>query len=226
MKRLEPVKRLPVLVFLTLVISLGIAGYALFQFAIVKHSRGEYFYLVTKELEFEFPKNWSVFTQEFSNESGEVYYIAVYPPATHKRWVSILLVVYDERFTEFYMERHGLTNTSQALLFEAERTYNDIKRRNEYANMNLTERGTLNVSGVEATYLLITFRDGYVDNDGDLHNLTVMFLSWTQGTSQGEKTYYLIFYGVEEEWSQIHIQRIFEHLLNTLKMSGSKDGDG
>jgi len=226
LKRLEPVKRLPVLVFLTLVISLGIAGYALFQFAIVKHSRGEYFYLVTKELEFEFPKNWSVFTQEFSNESGEVYYIAVYPPATHKRWVSILLVVYDERFTEFYMERHGLTNTSQALLFEAERTYNDIKRRNEYATMNLTERGTLNVSGVDATYLLITFRDGYVDNDGDLHNLTVMFLSWTQGTSQGEKTYYLIFYGVEEEWSQLHIQRIFEHLLNTLKMSGSKDGDG
>ena len=225
MKRLDPLKRLPVLIFLMLVISLGISGYALFQFAITKYSRGDYFYLATRELEFEFPKSWWASTYEFSNESGNVYYIAAYPLATREQWVSVLFIIYDEKFTEAYMERYGLDNVSHALLFEVERTYSDIKKENEGATLNVTGRGIITFSRIEASYITMKVRDGYVDKDGNVHNLTATFIAWIRGTSQGEKIYYIVFYGVEEEWSQPQVQKAFEHMLNTVKISEGKEND-
>jgi len=212
-------RRLPTLIFWILVVCLPIAGYLLFQVAIAKYSRGDYFYLETGQLSFEFPKSWWASTYEHKNESGTIYYVTAYPMTSRETWVSVIFVTYDEKITESYLEKYDFSNMSEALIFEINRTYWDIKKSNEDATLHFLRNSTILISGSEAILITIKIVDGYTDKEGNVHNLTATFVSWIHETSAGAKIYYIIFFGVEEEWSKDQAQKAFNHMLKTVKVS-------
>lgn len=202
------------------------AGWSLFQIAIAKYSRGDYFYLETAQIAFEFPKSWWASIYEHRNESGSIYYVAAYPLTSRETWVSVIFITYDEKVTKAYFERHKFSNLSYALLFEINRTYSEIKRSNTDATLHFLKNDTMKISGIEAISITIKVEEGYQDKEGNIHNLTATFVSWIHKTGKGEKIYYVIFFGVEEEWSKSQVQDAFEHMLSTIKLGESGEDGG
>ena len=197
---------LPLTIFIILIlISCGI-GYAIINFSLAQHARGEYFQLKNNYVEIEFPRNWLAFTWEEVNATGGRYVILCGP--TDLR-VAIYFMTFDELATQTYMDENNITDAFSAITLEVSRIYNWSLGQNPDAKLHFTENGTITLANHEANYTIINIEGGYVENEA-VYNWTGMITSWID-----PRMTQIVFYGEENDWNQVY--NTFRYMLNSTK---------
>lgn len=201
--------RLPLLIFIVIILVSCLVGYGIIYSALATYSRGDYFYLENEYVQIEFPRNWLTYAYEQKNETGSIY--TIFSGSVDSR-VVIILMVFDRNTTEYYMNENNLNDTFSVIIFEARRAYLHMLKRNENATLFFLKNDTMNVSGYKADYTIIKINDGLII-DETVYDWKGMIVSWM---NKEHKIFQIVFYGEEGDWKKF--QDSFEHFLNSTKL--------
>ena len=201
---------LPLIIFIILTLTSCLAGFAIFYNTLITHDRGKYFNLETSHLYVEFPKNWFVFRWEEKNITGNKYGLVLAPLNLR---VLMLITIYDENATKTYLTQNNVSDAFSVNMFEIEKLYNLTMKRSSNVRLRFIENGTRIVSGYNMTYSTFIIINGYVDEEGDTHDWTWMFMS-----SVNDKIVQIAYHGIEMDYDLAYEE--FQYILNSTKIKG------
>jgi len=200
--------RLPLIIYLASVLCSCLVCYALVYSLVGAHQSGnhpDYLRLETEHLEMEFPRKWLALQWGKSNESGSFCGVELVELAATNARASFSML--DDSATQYFLTRYGLLNALSVVNFAAQRTFEGILTRSPNATFHSLRNGTTTVSGLGASYTVITIR-GVLDEDGVSHNVTGTFIAASY--QQGMACFSL--YSLEEAWeeSSLTLQTILD----------------
>jgi len=199
--------RLPLSLFIILILVSCAASYVVFYSAAAAHLRGDYFRLETKYLDIDFPRNWVAMSWEEKNSSGTKYGILLAPSNLR---AAMLITVYDEDATKAYLEQYHVTDPSSVTVFELKRLYNWTLEKSGNATLQFVENGTIPLFGYMAKYSTAIIREGFVDDRGARYNWTWTFMSAMDG-----KIFQAAYHGVGEDYNLT--ANSFQSILNATR---------
>jgi len=186
--------RLPIAIFIILILVLLGASSVIFYTIFTTHVHGDYFRLETTYLDVDFPKNWVAYPWEEKNSTGDKYGVMLGSPTLR---ASMFIVVYDEMATKTYLRQNNLTDAFSATVFESKRLYNWTLQENVNATLCFVENGTVLMSGYVGNFSTLIIKGGYVDDDGTPYNWTWTFMSFV-----GSRVFQVAYHGVGEDYYQ------------------------
>jgi len=206
--------RLPLAIFIILVLASFAAGYALINYTITINTsriRGDYFYLKTQSLEVDFPKDWYAAKWDDVNQSGAIY-ITLFSP--YNLPVVVFFRIFNEEATATFLSENLLTDAFSVVVFEVNRIYEWCRiNNNPDATLSFIENVTVSVSNYEANYSKIIIYKGF-KQDVIIGNISGIFIAQLRQ----QKLVQIAFYGREEEWNQPSVQEAFKIILNSTKL--------
>ncbi|MFB0503804.1 MAG: hypothetical protein ACETWE_08225 [Candidatus Bathyarchaeia archaeon] len=190
--------RLPLTLFMLLILALCGAGGVIFYSVFAAHAQGDYLRVETDHLEIEFPRNGFVSFGDQENFSGTIHVAAVYPSDIR---ASMIIRIFDEDAAEGYLMQERIDDGSSANLVELRRLYNWVLQRNENATLSFIENGTMELFDYNADFTIILI-GGYVDNLGNYYsNCTWKFTSFIVTSFTGSRKVIQVFYfGIEKDY--------------------------
>ncbi|MEM1581832.1 MAG: hypothetical protein QXK89_04895 [Candidatus Bathyarchaeia archaeon] len=210
--------RLPLAIFILLILSFLIAGSLMMHITLMSNSvnDGNWFLIKTESCELKFPKKWYV-EKGSSDENGTVYIINLFS----EDFKTIMhLKFYSKAATLNFMGKNNLTSVSLVPSFEVQRIYNWSLKLNENATLyyikekleitNFIEKWA-ETRNYEAYYSLINIKDAYKSQD-TFYNTTGLFVSLVIS----ERLIEIIFYGEEVSWGVN--QEYFKIVLDSMKI--------
>ena len=203
------VPRLPLLIFLFIILGSVLLGFLVIYSIAATHSRGEYLRLENDFVRIDFPKNW--FASSWSNKTsiGDAYNVFLASPTLIS---AIIFTIRDENATESFMREHNLTDAFSIATFETEKTYNWIKKeKNENASIIFRETGSIAVLGNQANYSKIIIKDGLL-SDGEYYNMSLLIMSYVKDGKLVE----IVFWGRKEDCEKT--SGLFEAVLNSTEI--------
>ena len=200
------ISKLPLTIFLSIILGSLLLGCIEIYITAAAHSRGEYLHLENEYLVVDFPKNWFAYSWKIDNStSGGLYSLVFSPP---ELFFLIIFRILDERATQYYMKTFNLTDTSSIVTFETQRVCNWTLTENENATVLLKEKGELVVSGNQALYSKIVIKDG-IESDGTFYNLSFTIVSYLEN----QRLVQIIFWGKKEDCESS--LSLFQMILNS-----------
>lgn len=203
------ISRLPLVIFLLLVLGSLAVGFATIYEIVATNSRGEYLHFENEIIKMNFPKNWVGISWEEKNlTSGTKYGIFLAPPQMIS---TVLFRIHSEQATRYFMKEHNLTDASSVVSFEINRMYNYSLTKNENASIISRESGEVIVSGNKANYSKIIIKDGIIYN-GVYYNMTFLIISYIEN----QKLVQIAFLGKKEDCEKS--SDLFKAILNSTEI--------
>jgi len=185
--------RLPLTLFILLILALCGASGVVFYSVFAAHAQGDYLKIETDHLEIEFPRNGFVSSGEQENFSGTIHVAAVYPSDIR---ASMIIRIFDEDAADGYRMQERIDDGSSANLVELGRLYNWVLLRNENATLSFIENGTMKLFEYNADFSIVLI-GGYVDNLGNYYeNCTWKFTSFIGS----RKVIQVFYFGIERDY--------------------------
>lgn len=198
--------RLPLALFVILIVALCAISISIFWSVFAAHANGDYFRIETDHLDIDFPRNWIVSFGDQENFTGTIHVAGIFPPNIR---ASMIIRIFDENATRGYREQKGIDDASTANLAELRDVYNWILQRNENATLSFVENGTMRVFNYAASFST-SIIGGYVDRWGNYYNnCTFTFIS----SVESERAIQIVYLGVEKDYEIV--RNTFQDLLDT-----------
>jgi len=200
------ISRLPLMIFLSIIIGSLLLGCVEIYITVAAHSKGEYLRLENEFIKVDFPRNWFAYSWNVENvTSGKIYGLVFSPP---QLFSAIIFRIHDEQATQYYMKKFNLVDASSIVTFETERMRNWTLAKNENATVILKEKGEVIVSGSQAAYSKIVMENG-IESNGAFYNMSFLIISYLKD----QKLVQIIFWGKEEDYEKSLI--FFKTVLNS-----------
>jgi hypothetical protein len=198
--------RVPLALFVFLILALCVATSAIFYNVFTNHAQGDYLRIETDHLEIDFPKNGYVSSGDQENFSGTIHVAAVYPSDIR---ASMIIRIFDENAAQGYQREERVDDGSSANLVELRRLYDWVLQRNENATLSFIENGTMRLFEYNADFTTILI-SGYVDNLGNYYdNCTWKFTS----SVSSRRVIQMFYFGIEKDYE---ITRdLFQEMIDT-----------
>jgi len=200
--------RLPLLIFLLILIGSLLVGFSVIYEIVATHSRGEYLRFENEFIKIDLPRNWFVISWNDENSTGDIYSIFLASPDLVS---AIIIRIYDEEATRNFMEEYNLTDALSIVAFESERIYNWTQSRSENASIIFNETGETMVLGNPASYSKIIIKDG-IESNGAFQDMSFMMISYIKN----QKLIEISLWGENEDCKKIY--DLFEAVLNSTEI--------
>lgn len=198
--------RLPLALFVLLILALCVASSAIFYSVLATHAEGDYLRIETDHLEMDFPKNGFVSYGDQENFSGIIHVAAIYPSDIR---ASMIIRIFDENAAGGYLREERVDDGFSANLVELKRLYGWVLQRNENATLSFIENGTMRLFEYNADFTTILI-GGYVDNLGNYYdNCTWKFTSFISS----RKAIQVFYFGIEKDYEIT--QDLFQEMIDT-----------
>lgn len=198
--------RLPLALFVLLILALCVASSAIFYSVLATHAQGDYLRIETDHLEMDFPKNGFVSYGDQENFSGIIHVAAVYPSDIR---ASMIIRIFDENAAEGYLMEERIDDGFSANLVELRRLYDWVLQRNENATLSFIENGTMRLFEYNADFTTILI-GGYVDNLGNYYdNCTWKFTSFISS----RKAIQVFYFGIDKDYEITY--DLFQEMIDT-----------
>ncbi|MEM2587100.1 MAG: hypothetical protein QXV23_02260 [Candidatus Bathyarchaeia archaeon] len=200
--------RLPIAIFIILILTFFLTGYLLIYFTLLRNlsEDGECISFETDFFRFKFPRNWyaqpkwendslciiNVLTTEYDSFLGLIYY---------KSWE------YAQSIFSGLDLRDGLLITT----FEVNRFYGELHKRSQNATLQFLRNGSLEISGYSATYTI--FRIENVAAENLQYNFTGIIIYFLTDRGAVEIVFYTWIDRVWEERYETFKAKILELLV-------------
>lgn len=201
--------RLPLAIFIILILVSCAASSAILYSAFTAHVHGDYFRLETERLDVVFPRNWYAVPWEEKNSSGQRWGMLLAPGDLR---ASMFITIFDENAARTYLEQNDLSDGDafSAAISEARRLHNWTLQQNVNATLRFIENGTISVSGYAASFSRIIIEGGFVDQ-GQYYNWT-----WTLMSFVDREVFQVAYHGVEDDYDRAH--ESFQFILNSTRI--------
>ena len=185
--------RVPLALFILLILALCGASGAIFCYVFTNHAQGDYLRIETDHLEIDFPKNGFVSYGDQENFSGTIHVAAVYPSDIR---ASMIIRIFDENAAQGYQREERVDDGSSANLVELRRLYDWVLQKNENATLSYIENGTVRLFEYNADFTIVVI-GGYVDNLGNYYdNCTWKFTSFVSS----RRAIQMFYFGIEKDY--------------------------
>jgi len=201
--------RLPLALFITTILVLCGASYAIFYITFTTHIRGDYFRLENKHIETVFPRNWLAIPSHETNSNGTIHSLWLAAPYVYAR---MIIKIYDQNAAKAYLKQNNLTDAFSIIIFETEMVRNTIMQKNENASLVFIKNGTLSIFGLAANFTEFVIKRGLLSEDGEYYDW-----DWTIISLIDNKIIQIIFHGKEADYHQAY--HSFQYILNSTKIS-------
>ena len=198
--------RVPLALFILLILALCGASGAIFYYVFTNHAQGDYLRIETDHLEIDFPKNGYVSSGDQENFSGTIHVAAVYPSDIR---ASMIIRIFDENAAQGYQREERVDDGSSANLVELRRLYDWVLQKNENATLSYIENGTVRLFEYNADFTIVVI-GGYVDNLGNYYdNCTWKFTSFVSS----RRVIQMFYFGIEKDYEITH--DLFQEMIDT-----------
>jgi len=200
--------RLPLTIFLLMILGSLLIGFSLIYVIVATHSRGEYLRLENEFIRIDLPKNWLIYSWNSKNSTGDIYTIFLASPELIS---AIVFRIHDERATRYFMEEHDLKDALSVATFETGRIYNWTRIKNENASLIFRETGEIVVSGNQASYSKIIIKDA-IESNGVYSNMSFLMITYIKNQRLVE----IAFWGEKEDCEKT--LDLFKAILNSTEI--------
>ncbi len=201
--------RLPLAIFILIILILNMASAAIFYSVFTAHVYGEYFNMETSHFSLYFPRNWIAASGRYELDYGTRNIVWIAPI---DKLAFITLAIMDKKSTESYMEKNNLTDAYSIMKYEIGRIYDSILKRNKNATLRFIGNGTIKAAGYSLNYISFIIINGYIDNEGKHYNWTWMFMT---SIINGELLQ-IIYHAIGDDYKPTY--PIFQSILNRTKV--------
>jgi hypothetical protein len=214
--------RLPLAMFILLILSFVIVGSSIIYWTLVCNlvDDGNWLHIKTDACELKFPKKW--YMEKGSVENGTAYIVNIF---SEDFKTVVHLKFYSRVGTQEFMRKNNLSDASLVPSFNAQRLYNWSLGISENATLHFIE-GESNITsfieewgekrGCDIHYLFISIRDAYKKQD-TFYNTTGLLISLIID----QRLIEIIFYGEEHSWEEN--QEYFKLILNSIEVLKAGD---